>query len=202
MLLKHQNNTAKSAPGLGHSKYARTNNNICVRCGKDCPTNKCNSNYKKCINCDGPHSSNQTNCDKLRQHIYKRYQQNTTLTYAQVLNKQEHKLDIIQQQQNTQLTEIQTTLTTLQQLELQNTQRLQQSQIEILNNIRPRTEERIERVKNNITTHNYINKHTAQYLTDITNKLNEHIKHIEDFTYRVSPEILTQIHIHKTPKTQ
>ena len=102
---------------LGHSTSTCTNNNICVRCGKDCPTNKCNSNYKKCINCDGPHSSNHTNCDKLRQHINKRYQQNTTLTYAQVpvLNKQHHKLDTTQQQQNTQLTEIQTTLNTLQQ---------------------------------------------------------------------------------------
>ena len=56
---------------------------------------------------------------------------------------------------------------------------------------------RTERIKNyaeNLMTE--VSDKTENFLTNITAKLNEHIKHIEDFTYRVNPEILTQIHIY------
>ena len=41
-----------------------------------------------------------------------------------------------------------------------------------------------------------VSQQTEEYLKAITDKLNEHIKHIEDFTYRINPEILIQIHIY------
>ena len=116
---------------------------------------------------------------------------------AQLLNKQQHKPDITQQQQNTKLTEIQKPLTTLQQkiTETQDTQRLQQTLINMINTLRSGTEDTIEKVKGNVgNIAIYVAQSTAKYLTDITDKLNEHIKHVEDCTYRISPEILTQTH--------
>ena len=117
-----------------------------MRCEENCPLNNCQNKIKKC---NGPHTATSRQCDIVRQHINKRYQQNTTLTYAQVLNKQQHKLDITEQQQNTKLTEIQKTLTTLQQ-RIMETQETQQTLINMINNLRTRTEERIEKVKNNV----------------------------------------------------
>ena len=113
---------------LGHKKTHCKNNYRCVKCGKNFPLNNCKNKINKCTNCNGPHTATSRQCDKLRQHIDRRYQQNTTLTYVQVLNRQQHKLDITQQQQQqhnldttqqqqtTKLLEIQTTLTTLQEI--------------------------------------------------------------------------------------
>ena len=74
-----------------------------MRCGENCPLNNCQNKNKRCTNCNGPHTATSRQCDKIRQHINRRYQQNTTLTYAQVLNKQQHTLDITQQQQQHKL---------------------------------------------------------------------------------------------------
>ena len=68
----------------------------------NCPLNNCNNKTKKCTNCNGSHTSTAKQCDKLKQHINRRYQQNTRHTYAQVLNRQQPKLDITQQQQKQQ----------------------------------------------------------------------------------------------------
>ena len=73
---------------LGHTKTNCTNEYKCVRCGESCPLNNCQNKNKRCTNCNGPHTATSRQCDKIRQHINKRYQQNTTLIYAQVLNKQ------------------------------------------------------------------------------------------------------------------
>ena len=86
-----------------HIKSNCTNEYKCVRCEESCPLNNCQNKKKKGTNCNGPHTATSTQCDKIRQHINKRYQQNTTLTYAQILNKQQHTLDITQQQQHHKL---------------------------------------------------------------------------------------------------
>ena len=132
---------------LGHTKTNCTNEYKCVRCGENCPLNNCQNKNKRCTNCNGPHTAISRQCDKIRQHINKRYQQNTTLTYAQVLNKQQHtlditqqqqqhKLDITKQQQNTKLDELHNSLQTAHKtiLELQQIQTKQQEQITELRN--------------------------------------------------------------------
>ena len=275
---------------LGHTKTNCTNEYKCVRCGESCPLNNCQNKNKRCTNCNGPHTATSRQCDKIRQHINKRYQQNTTLTYAQVLNKQQHtlditqqqqqhKLDITQQQQNTKLDELHNSLQTahktileLQQIqtkkqeqitelrneiknteapninitsqqneinvikhmlnnttykgnineteintyaaavtdiidnidalnnkvtELQETQQIQQTVIKKYNNMRIIADRRTEQIKNyaeHLMTE--VSDKSQNFLTNITAKLNEHIKHIEDFTYNVNPDILTQIHIY------
>ena len=56
--------------------------------------------------------------------------------------------------------------------EIKDTQRLQQSLINMTNNIRTRTEERIERVKNNVENIVIdVAQQSEQYLTDITDKV-------------------------------
>ena len=77
------------------------------------------------------------------------------------------------------------------------TQQVQQTVIKKYNNMRIIADRRTEQIKKyaeNLLTG--VSDKTENFLTNSTAKLNEHIKHIEDFTYRVNPEILTQIHIY------
>ena len=100
---------------LGHTKHTCKNEHKCVRCGQDCPIDNCTNKYKKCNNCNGPHSSTHTNCDKIQQHMNRRQQLNTTKTYAQALNKRQHELELTIQKQADTITELQSSVTELRQ---------------------------------------------------------------------------------------
>ena len=56
---------------------------------------------------------------------------------------------------------------------------------------------RTEQIKNyaeNLMTE--VSDKSQNFLTNITAKLNAHIKHVVNFTYHVNPDILTQIHMY------
>ena len=81
--------------------------------------------------------------------------------------------------------------------ELQETQQIQQTVIKKYNNMRIIADRRTEQIKNyaeHLMTE--VSDKSQIFLTNITAKLNAHIKHIVNFTYNVNPNILTQIHIY------
>ena len=87
---------------------------MCAMWGK-LSLNNCQNKNKRCTNCNGPHTATSRQCDKIRQHVNRRQQQNTTQTYAQALNKRQHELELTIQQQADTITELQSSVTELRQ---------------------------------------------------------------------------------------
>ena len=185
---------------LGHTKTNCTNEYKCVRCEESCPLNNCQNKNKRCTNCNGPHTATSRQCDKIRQHMNRRQQQNTTQTYAQALNKRQHELELTIQQQADTITELQSSVTELRQTitNLKTTEatnvKIRNTQIKEIKDKQQYTDALVGSHKLDTYALHDLEKEVRVNRPDIIKqiqvKINEHIANVEHYLKVIIPNLI------------